>query len=325
MPVIVMDVLSEVLKVIKLDGALFFNAELSAPWCLREPSSEEFAPLLGSPSGHIVIYHYVMEGRGFARLSDERRVELAAGDIVVFPHGDFHFLGNGRPEKPVDAKKAFAPNLYEGLKLARHGGGGEITRLVCGYMVCEPRLSGMILAGLPKILKVPIGDEPSGKWLKDSIRFSVGEGGDSDAGSGLVLAKLSEVLFVETLRRFINSLPEGQTGWLAGARDPAIGVALALLHAQPSHPWTISDLAKRVGLSRTLLSERFRYYLEDSPMAYLTKWRLTLGAESLLSSDAGIAEIAASVGYGSESAFNRAFKREYNFPPAHYRRKQGST
>lgn len=316
-----MDVLSEVLKVVKLDGALFFNAELSAPWCLREPSSEEFAPLLSAPAGHVVIYHYVMEGRGFAKLPNGQRVDLFENDIVVFPHGDHHFLGNGWPEKPVDARTAFARNLSEGLKLARHGAGGEITRLVCGYLVCEAKLSDIFLSGLPNMLKVHISDDASGQWLRDSIRYSVGDGGTSDAGRSLVIAKLSELLFVETLRRFIQSLPEGQTGWLAGARDPIIGKAMALLHREPSHGWTISELATRVGLSRTRLAERFRYFLADSPMAYLTKWRLKLGAESLIASDAGISEIAAAVGYGSESAFNRAFKREYRCPPAQYRRR----
>jgi AraC-like DNA-binding protein len=144
----------------------------------------------------------------------------------------------------------------------------------------------------------------------------------SHAGSGLVLARLSEVLFVETLRRYINSLPPEQTGWLAGARDPVIGQALALLHKEPAEPWTISELSRRVGMSRTRLAERFRHFLEESPMAYLAKWRLKLGAEILQSTENSVAEIAATVGYGSEAAFNRAFKREFDCPPAQYRRSQ---
>ena len=133
------------------------------------------------------------------------------------------------------------------------------------------------------------------------------------------------MLFVETLRRYISALPADQIGWLAGARDPVIGQALALLHKEPADPWTISDLAKTgVGPSRTRLAERFRYFLEDSPMAYLTKWRLRLGAEMLLSSDDSIAQVAATVGYGSEAAFNRAFKREFDCPPAQFRRNRKS-
>ncbi len=315
-----MDVLSEVLRVVRLEGALFFNAEFSAPWCISEPRSTAKAPYLSPEAGHLIIYHFLTEGRAYARLPDGRREELTAGDIVVFPHGDPHLLGNGSPAKPVDSLQKFAENLSQGLKLARFGGGGEITRFVCGYLACEPRLSDVFLVGLPKILKVHVANEPSGQWLENSIRFSVGEVNGSNAGSGLVLAKLSEVLFVETLRRYINTLPPDQTGWLAGARDPIIGRALALLHKDPEHPWTISDLARRIGLSRTRLAERFRHFLGESPIAYLAQWRLKLGAEILQSTEDSVAEVAAAVGYGSEAAFNRAFKREFGCPPAQFRR-----
>ena len=315
------DVLSEVLRAVRLEGALFFNAEFSAPWCISEPRSAAIASHLSPGAGHLILYHLLTEGRAFARLPDGRREELTAGDIVIFPHGDDHLLGNGSPEKPVDAFQMFAKNLTQGLKLARFGGGGEVTRFVCGYMACEPRLSEVFLAGLPKMMKVHVADEPSGRWLENSIRFSVGEGNGSGAGSGLVLAKLSEVLLVETLRRYINALPADQIGWLAGARDPLIGQALALLHKEPAHPWTVSNLARHVGLSRTRLAERFRHFLEESPMAYLTKWRLKLGAEILLATEDGVAEVAAAVGYGSEATFNRAFKREFGWPPAQFRRR----
>ncbi len=315
-----MDVLSEVLKAVKLEGAVFFNGEFTAPWCVSTSRSHTIAPYLSPNAGHLVIYHLLTEGRAYARLPDGPREELTAGDIVVFPHGDAHLLGNGSPEVPVDSLRTFERNLTEGLKLIRFGGGGEMTRFVCGFMACDSRLSEVCLAGLPKILKVHIADEPSGQWLENSIRFSVGEVNGANAGSGLVLAKLSEVLFVETLRRYINSLPEDQTGWLAGARDPVIGQALALLHKEPAHPWTIAELARRTGLSRTRLAERFRHFLGQSPMAYLAQWRLKLAAEILQSTEDSVAGIAAAVGYGSEAAFNRAFKREFDCPPAQYRR-----
>jgi AraC-like DNA-binding protein len=315
-----MDVLSEVLRIVRLDGALFFNGEFSAPWCVSEPRSAAIASRLSPNSGHLILYHFLIEGQAFARLPDGTRVDLTAGDVVIFPHGDAHLLGNGAPEKPLDALQMFDKNLTQGLKLARFGGGGEVTRLVCGYLVCEPRLSQVFLTGLPKILKVRITNEPADHWLENSIKFSAGEETSLEAGSGLVLAKLSELLFVETLRRYINALPTDQTGWLAGARDPAIGQALALLHTDPAHPWTVSNLSRRVGLSRTRLAERFRHFLKESPMAYLTKWRLKLGAENLLSTENSIEEIAATVGYGSAAAFNRAFRREFDCPPAQFRR-----
>jgi AraC-like DNA-binding protein len=315
-----MDVLSEVLRVVRLEGALFFNGEFSAPWCLSSSRSTDVAHYFSPEAGHLIIYHFLTEGRAYARLPEGRREELTAGDIVIFPHGDAHFLGNGSPEKPVDSFQTFAKNITQGLKVARFGGGGEITRFVCGFMACEPRLSQVFLAGLPKILKVHVANEPSGQWLENSIRFSVAEVSGSNAGSGLVLAKLSEVLFVETLRRYISALPPGEIGWLAGARDPIVGQALALLHKEPAHPWTISNLARRVGLSRTQLAERFRHFVGESPMAYLAQWRLKLGAEILQSSDNSVAEVAATVGYGSEAAFNRAFRREFDCPPAQFRR-----
>ena len=323
-----MDVLSDILKVIKLDGALFFNAEFSAPWCLYSRLTKEVAQALSPSAGHLIIYHFLREGRAYAKLADGRQEELTAGDIVIFPHGDPHYLGNGRPAKPVDSFKTFAKNLTEGLRVAHFGGGGEVTRFVCGFMGCEPRLSEVFLAALPPIMKVRIGNEPSGQWIENSIRFSVGEADESNAvndssnaGSALVHAKLSEVLFVETLRRYISSLPADQVGWLAGARDPLVGQALALLHKDPARPWTISELARGVGLSRTRLSERFRRFLGESPMAYLVRWRLKLAADILQSSDDSISQVASAVGYGSEASFNRAFKREYASPPAQFRRR----
>src|SRR5262245_13610764 len=314
-----MDILSDILKVVKLDGALFFNGEFSAPWCLSARRTREIAHYLSPVAGHVIVYHFLTEGRAYAKLPDGRREELTAGDIVIFPHGDAHFLGNGWPEKPVDSIATFAKTLSRGLRLMRFGGGGEITKFVCGFMACQARLSEIFLAGLPPLLKVHVTNEPSGQWIADSIRFSVGAD-ESDEGSALVHAKLSEVLFVETLRRYITSLPADQIGWLAGARDPAIGKALAMLHKDPAHAWTLSDLSRAVGLSRTRLAERFRHFLGESPMAYLGQWRLKMAAEILQSSEDSVAQVAEAVGYGSEASFNRAVKREFACPPAQFRR-----
>jgi AraC-like DNA-binding protein len=312
------DVLSEVLRAVRLEGALFFNGEFSAPWCLStQPAS--IAPYLSPHRGQLIIYHFVTGGRAYAQLGDGGREELSRGDVVVFPHGDRHFLGHGAAE-PVDSMKTFGRNLSEGLKLARFGGGGEVTRFVCGFMVCEPRLGQVFLAGLPRMFKVRVVAEASDQWLEHSIRFSVGDlNGPSSAGSQLIRAKLAELLFVETLRRYINELAVDATGWLAGVRDSCVGHALALLHNDPSRSWTIADLARQVGTSRSRLAERFRHYLGESPMAYLAQWRLRLGAEILQTSDDSVAQVAAAVGYGSEAAFNRAFKRIFATPPATFR------
>lgn len=319
-----MDLLSDILSVVKLDAAIFFNAEFSAPWCFSARASKDIAHYLSPTAGHLIVFHLLTEGRAYARLPEGPRLELTAGDIVIFPHGDAHFVGNGWPEHPVDSIKTFGKRISEGLKLARYGGGGEVTRFICGYMACEPRLSDVFLAGLPPMLKVNLAQTPSGPWIENSIRFSVAQTDNTDAGVAAVKTKLSEVLFVETLRGYINSLPPDEIGWLAGARDPVVGQALALMHKDPEHSWTIFNLARSVGLSRTRLAERFRRFIGESPIAYLTRWRLKLAAEILESSDHSIAQIAARVGYGSEASFNRAFKREFACPPAQFRRQRKS-
>jgi transcriptional regulator GlxA family with amidase domain len=186
-------------------------------------------------------------------------------------------------------------------------------------MVCEPRLSQVFLAGLPAVFKINIREDQSGRWLEDSIRYSIADASESGAGAEAVLAKLCETLFAETLRRYIVQLPEGQTGWLAGARDPEVGKVLALMHRQPATPWTIAHLAREVGVSRSVLAERFRQYLGEPPVAYLTRWRLQMGAQMLSSTSYSVAQIAAEVGYDSETAFNRAFKRQFGNPPARFR------
>ena len=314
-----MDALSEVLKVVKLRGALFFNAEFSAPWCVASSESSRIAPLLCPGADRVIIYHYLTDGRAYAQLRDGNRRDLGPGDVVIFPHGDAHVLGNGTG-KPVDSLNVFAKNLSSGLKVARHGGGGELTKFVCGYMACDPTLSEVVLVGLPSMFVVNISNDSAGQWLANSIQFSVREAGGRGTGSDAVLAKLSEVLFVETLRRFIHGLPDEQKGWLAGARDPVIGEALALLHENPAHPWTVANLSHQVGVSRTRFAERFRHFLGQPPMAYLARWRLKLAAETLVSSNANVGEIAAAVGYASEAAFNRVFRREFGCPPAQFRR-----
>jgi AraC-like DNA-binding protein len=315
-----MDVLSEVLKAVKLDGAVFFNGEFSAPWCTREPDSDTMASYLSSSPKHVFIFHLVTEGQCYWREKEGgRAVPLKAGDIIIVPHGNAHLMGNGPPVTPVDSAPHLKQIFSERRMLTQWGSGGETTKLVCGYLTCDPQLSQVFLAGLPKIVKVNIRDSPSGQWLEDTFRYSVDHAEAAGPGGAAVVAKLSEVLFVETLRRYIAQLPHTQTGWLAGARDPDVGKALALLHKQPAHPWTIASLAEAVGLSRSVLAERFRHYLSDTPMGYLTRWRLQLAAQVLTSTSKSVAEVAGDVGYESEPSFNRAFKREFGVPPARFR------
>ena len=313
-----MDALSEVLKVVRLQGALFYNSEFSAPWSVYAASSAGLARYFGTHTERVIVYHLLTEGRASVRLDNGSRLNLEAGDIVMIPHGDRHIMENGPATRTLDDSEHLADVLSQGLKLWRIGGGGEVTRFVCGYMACEPRLGQVFLSGLPPIFKVNIREVGAGRWVENSIRFLVEQAGPQP-GRDAVLAKLSEVLFVETLRAYIAELPPDGMGWLAGARDPEVGKALALMHRNPAHPWTIASLASEAGTSRSVLAERFRQYLNEPPMAYLTRWRLQLGAQMLASTSHSVAQIAPEVGYESEAAFNRAFRREFGVTPGRFR------
>ena len=316
-----MDAFSEILSGVKLNGALFFSAELSAPWGFSSPASNMLAPMLAPGAPHLVIYHFVIDGEAFVQLADGQSVELGPGDVVVLPHGDPHRMTSGRVVTATSLTSAILSKVRAGdLSPLQTGGDGDRARYVCGYMACDPLLSRPILNGLPPVFKVNIRTDRSGQWLENSILHLVEEAASGQVGSAAMLAKLSEALFVDTLRRYIASLPEQQGGWLAGARDPIVGKSLRLLHSRVGHPWTIADLAGEVGISRSALVERFTKYLSEPPMTYLTRWRLQLAARSLENTPRGVAEIAAEVGYESEAAFNRAFKREFGQPPGQHRR-----
>jgi AraC-like DNA-binding protein len=265
------------------------------------------------------VFHLLAEGTAYASLEHGERVPLTAGDVVTFPHGDAHLLGNGATTTLMEARSALPDVIEERLELMRGGGGGPPSRFICGFLACDPRLGRSFLGGLPPLLKVNIRTDPAGQWLESSLRFSVNEALEGNAGAGVMLTRLSEALFAETLRRYTRDLPANETGWLAGTRDPDVGRALALIHQRYAEPWSVATLAHDVGLSRTVLAERFRHFLGEPPIAYLARWRLRLAARALTSTDDTIARIAADVGYESEAAFSRAFKREYGEPPARFR------
>lgn len=315
-----MDAFSEVLNGVRLKGALFFTAEFSAPWHVSTPHCRVLASTLALGAPHLMIYHFVVDGSAQARMEGAPVVQLSPGDIVVFPGGDSHELRGGSGENEIDGAGVLRKIATRDLSPLRGGGGGATTRLVCGFLSCDPLLCGPILEGLPRVLRVNVRTDRSGHWLEQSILHLVEEAVSDRPGSEAMLAKLSEALFVDTLRRYVTGLPDQTTGWLAGARDPIVGKSLALLHRRADHPWTTAELAAAVGVSRSSLVERFTRYLSIPPMAYLTGWRLRLAAQALTSTPKGVADIAADVGYESEAAFNRAFKRAFSLPPARYRR-----
>src|SRR5579862_6252032 len=315
-----MDAFSEILTGVKLTGAVFFTAEFSAPWGFTSPGSKTMAATVAPGAEHLVLYHLLIEGEAVVEMEDGHTIALSSGDVVIFPHAGAHHMGSGNGARPPFPNYGITPKIKaRDLSPLRAGGGGAVSRFVCGYMSCDPYLSRPILEGLPAAFKVNVRTDSSGHWLENSILHLVEESVSGRAGSEAMQAKLSETLFVDTLRRYVASLPEQQRGWLAGARDPVVGRSLGLLHGRVAHPWTIAGLANEVGLSRSALVERFTRYLAEPPMTYLTRWRLQLAAGSLKRTSRGVAEIAADIGYESEAAFSRAFKRECGLPPGRYR------
>ena len=314
-----MDALSELLRAVKLSGAMFYVAECSKPWRVMAPSAHQLGRYVAPNASHVIEFHVATQGAGYVRVGAET-TPFAAGDLFMIPHGDPHEMGNGSGADVTDASKGLPQLLSGGLACARFGGGGEQTRLVCGYLACDAGLIRPLLAGLPRIVRVHLRNDRAGEWLENSVVHAVERASAAAPGSGVILARLAEVLFTEALQRYVTQLPPGRTGWLAGARDETVGRSLAALHRRPAHPWTLDELAQEVGVSRSALTERFARYMAQSPMAYLTDWRLELAAEALRTTSRSVISVAGDVGYESEAAFNRAFKRHFGKPPAQYRR-----
>lgn len=315
-----MDALSDALRVLRMTGAVFLDAEFTAPWCIVSQSGYPNATIFSGGS-NIVFFHVLTEGRCKGRLlAGGETLEFAAGDLIMLPRDDAHLLGSDLHLAPTLADTLVQPAASGELMRIEHGGGGEKTRLVCGFLRYDQRLCGPMLEALPRILRVPLGNGPATAWLASLLKAGTRETAAPRPGGEMVLGKLSELLFVEALRRYIELLPEQQVGWLAGLRDRFVGRALALLHERPERDWTVEELAASVGLSRSALAQRFTDFIGQPPMQYLTRWRLTIAAQRLRDEKASLARIAADSGYDSEAAFNRAFKRALGTTPAAWRR-----
>jgi AraC-like DNA-binding protein len=316
------DPFSEALRSVRLSGAIFLDAELSAPWGFASPPASAGARLIAPSAEHLILFHLVVEGEATARLPGQSSVALAAGDIAVLPRGDAHELWNGRVAALTDSSALLPKILHGAIASERGGGGGRITKFICGYIGCERQATRLFLAGLPALFKVNIRRDSSGEWLESAIRHLASERGPAGAGRNALLAKLAEALFIETLRRYMAELPRQRTGWLAAARDPAVGRALGAIHHEPAQAWTVASLAQRAGMSRTVFGERFTRLLGEAPLTYVARCRMQLGARLLETTDDTVLQVALNAGYESEAAFNRAFKREFVLPPARYRRQR---
>ncbi|MEO8024725.1 AraC family transcriptional regulator [Polaromonas sp.] len=315
-----MDVLSDILRVVRLKGALFLNAQFHEPWCVVAPHQANPAPVFAPPHDHTVVCHLVVGGRCWVQLPGSEALALAAGDVLVLPRGDAHLIGSGLNHGPADARHAVSLKIPE-LALTRYGGEGAQTAIVCGWFSWERQIATPLMATLPRQFRSHIRQRHSGPWLESSIRYAAGEAASGRPGADAMAARLAELLFVEALRTHIESLPEQQPGWLAGLRDPQVGRSIALLHERPAHQWTVASLAQEVNMSRTVLAERFALLMDMPPMQYLTHWRLALAAHALRSGRLSLTRIAEQIGYESDAAFSRAFSRAYGMPPGAWRRK----
>jgi AraC-like DNA-binding protein len=317
-----MDALSDVLKVAHLTGGVFLHAEFFAPWCIAaRVSPEHCSPALG-PASHLVIYHYVVEGELRIRVEGEDGEDLviASGEVVLLPRNDLHLMGSDLSLPPVTGTEIIQPPQNGGLYSIHHGGNGGRTRMVCGYLGCASAEGNPVISTLPPLLKLSVEQGAAAEWIRSTFQYAAEEVSAGRPGSETVLAKLSELLFVEAVRRYAEALPDGQTGWLAGLRDPHVARALALLHGDITRRWTVDDLGREVGLSRSALADRFIRLLGVPPIQYLANWRMQVATQKLRSTNASLAQIAEIVGYDSEAAFSRAFKKAIGAAPATWRR-----
>lgn len=314
-----MDVLSDVLRMIRLHGALFLNGEFRAPWCVNAPTGADLAQVLLPGATRLAICHLVLEGQCWVKLNSGEPAHLQLGDIVVFPHGDSHLMGSGLQFAPTHIDHVVQLQMPE-LNRVRYGGNGERALLVCGWFAYEPDLPNPLVTNLPAQFVTALGTRPSWPWISQSIRYALDQAGGHVAGLDVVTAKVAELLFVEALRGYMESLSPAQTGWLSGLCDPHIGKCLSLLHANPTHGWTVAELAQAVNLSRSVLAARFAELVKMSPMQYLKQWRLSMAADMLKNQRDSLGRIADSIGYQSEAAFSRAFKQGYGVSPGQWRR-----
>lgn len=320
-----MDTLSDVLKSVRLEGAFFLDAEFTAPWCMRGRYGMSSVKERLAGAEHVLLFHFLTQGSCRVRLAEGgEEIELAAGDLILFAQDDRHLMGSDLRIAPleadhlIDAAAARAAN--PAFVPVREGGGGAATRFVCGYLACNRSLCRPLFEALPRVLRIRLGDEMATTLWRQLMRAGVNISGSPVPGAESTLAKMAELMFVEALRRHVAALPPDGQGWLAALRDSHIGRALSLLHEAPERAWTVDALAREVALSRSLLATRFAMLVGESPMRYLTRWRLALAARALRSGRDAISRLAERSGYETEAAFSRAFKREFGLPPSSWRK-----
>jgi AraC-like DNA-binding protein len=317
------DVLSDVLRSIRLTGAVYFDFELSSPWVAEAPPSCNIASIVMPGAQRVIEYHVIARGACWGHAVGEAPIRLKEGDLIIFPQGDRHVLSSepGLRASP-DMSMFVRPSTPLPLVYERGGGGPDRTRIVCCFLGCDERPFNPLLTALPRTIHLSgaANEAPSG-WLGTLLNIAVRESASARAGRDNILARMSELMFVEAIRRYLEMLPSSHTGWLAGLRDPVVGQALSALHGRPATAWTVESLAHAVGVSRSVLADRFSELVGHPPMQYLALWRMQLASRLLIEGES-VAEVAGAVGYESEAAFSRAFKKLLGESPAAWRRGQ---
>jgi AraC-like DNA-binding protein len=315
------DVLSDVLRSVRLTGAVYFDFELSSPWVAEAPPAREIAPIVMPGAQRVIEYHLIARGACWGHALGEPPIRLREGDLIIFPQGDPHVLSSA-PELRAspDMSMFVRPKTPLPLVFERGGGGPDGTRIVCCFLGCDERPFNPLLTALPRTIHLSgAGPDAASGWLATLLKIAVRESESARAGRENILARMSELMFVEAIRRYIETLPPGQTGWLAGLRDPVVGRALAALHGDPAASWTVESLARSAGVSRSVLADRFAEIVGEPPMQYLARWRMQRASRLLLEGEL-VAGVAAAIGYESEAAFSRAFKKLVGDAPAIWRR-----
>lgn len=315
-----MDALSDLLRAVGLTGGVFIDAEFSAPWCLSGKVLPDFCKSFMDAPERVVAFHYVVEGDFVLTLESGLSWRLGGGEVVLLPHNDLHVFANEAGIPPVSVAQLMESSKSPGISRIVYGGGGACTHMICGFLGGAVQLHPL-LAGLPPVMTLNLASLPSGDWMARTFDYAARTLRDGDPGAAAVAARASELMFIEALRRHIATLPPNETGWLAGLRDPAIGRALSLMHADIRNDWTTQMLAYEAHLSRSAFADRFTALLGVPPMHYLTNWRMQVAMQKLRETRLTIAQIAFLVGYESEASFTRAFRREVGSPPANWRRK----
>ncbi len=307
------DVLSDLLKTVRLTGAAFFDIAAEAPWAVASPPRDAILPKILPGADHLVAYHVVTAGRCFATIAGGKPIAVEAGEVVVFAHGDPHVMSSGpgmhAPPTPADVLDVAAAGQLP-FHLNYAGAGPASTKLVCGYLACDARPFNPLLEALPPVIKGGGARHQGGGWVGAFVQFAVTEAAEKRAGGETILTKLSELMFIEVLRGYIASLSSGNAGWLAGLRDPLAGKVLSLIHGNPTADWTIDGLAREAGVSRSVLAERFSEVVGIPPMHYLAKWRMQIASEMLTGGTANIATIAAEAGYEFGGGFQPGFQED---------------